>query len=188
MVKQEASMATHQLLKFETDLGRMWMLVQPRYLCRLNFGSPTSRTATQTIGSAQFEVAQEPQAAWQSQLMTALCRYAQGEPQRFSDVPLHLSWLTPFARRVIHRCRQIPFGTTVSYSELAAQVGSPKAARAVGNAMARNRFPLVVPCHRVVGARQTLGGFSAGPGVALKRRLLRLEGAHVGVRNRDCPP
>lgn len=171
-------MPTYQLLKFETDLGRMWMLVQPRHLCRLSFGSPTSRTSAQTIGSDQFETVDEPQAAWQAGLMTTLGRYAQGEPQRFSDIPLQLSWLTPFARRVIHRCRQIPFGKTASYSELAAQAGSPKAARAVGNVMARNRFPLVVPCHRVVGARRTLGGFSAGQGVGLKRRLLQLEGTH----------
>ena len=95
----------------------------------------------------------------------------------FSGVQLDLSHLTSFQERVIQRCRAIPYGVTLNYGELARQAGSPRAARAVGNVMATNRFPLVVPCHRVVGANGALGGYSAPNGLAIKVRLLRNEGA-----------
>ena len=71
----------------------------------------------------------------------------------------------------------MPRGETVSYAELAGRAGSPNAARAVGGVMAGNRVPLLVPCHRVVGAGGRLGGFSAPTGVELKKRLLALEAA-----------
>jgi methylated-DNA-[protein]-cysteine S-methyltransferase len=71
--------------------------------------------------------------------------------------------------------RRIRFGQTHSYGELASLVGSPRAARAVGSVMAKNRTPLVVPCHRVLASRGAIGGFSAMDGVHMKRRLLDLE-------------
>ena len=73
--------------------------------------------------------------------------------------------------------RAIPAGETVTYGELAVRAGEPGAARAVGQAMARNPFPLIVPCHRVMAAHGGAGGFSARGGVATKFRLLRIEGA-----------
>ena len=78
---------------------------------------------------------------------------------------------------MIHQCRLIPYGQVLTYGELAERAGSPRAARAVGNVMRTNRFPLIVPCHRVVGAAGALGGYSAPTGLKMKRRLLRLEAA-----------
>jgi methylated-DNA-[protein]-cysteine S-methyltransferase len=75
--------------------------------------------------------------------------------------------------------RTVPFGRTTTYGELAEQAGHPGAARAVGVAMARNPWPIVVPCHRVLAKHGMLGGFSAPGGVLTKRRLLELEGAKV---------
>ncbi len=98
-----------------------------------------------------------------------------GQPIGF-DVELDLSETTAFEASVIAAARRIPYGETVSYSELARSAGSPRAARAVGTVMAGNRFPLIVPCHRVVRSDGTLGGFSAPDGVDMKRRLLALEG------------
>ncbi|MEX1224432.1 MAG: MGMT family protein, partial [Pirellulales bacterium] len=72
-------------------------------------------------------------------------------------------------------CRRIPIGQTMSYAELAAVAGSPGAARAVGNIMAGNRVPIIVPCHRVVGSGGSLGGYSSSGGLRTKRRLLSLE-------------
>ncbi len=92
------------------------------------------------------------------------------------DVPVDLSAVTPFRRRVLMACRRVPYGKTVSYADLARRAGSPGAARAVGSAMAHNPIPLVIPCHRVLASGGGLGGFSASRGVALKEQMLELEG------------
>jgi methylated-DNA-[protein]-cysteine S-methyltransferase len=96
--------------------------------------------------------------------------YLQGARKAF-DLPVRLD-VTAFQRRVLEAVGEIPYGATMAYSEVAEKIGSPKAARAVGTANARNPLPLVIPCHRVV-ARQGLGGF--GGGLDLKQRLLALE-------------
>jgi methylated-DNA-[protein]-cysteine S-methyltransferase len=85
---------------------------------------------------------------------------------------------SPFQRRVWAELRRIPYGGTLSYGQLAARLGAPGAARAVGRANATNPVPIVVPCHRVVGADGSLTGF--GGGIAAKRALLALEGAFTG--------
>jgi methylated-DNA-[protein]-cysteine S-methyltransferase len=104
--------------------------------------------------------------------------YAAGKRIRFSDVTIDETHLTPFARRVVAACRRIKWGRFRTYGELAVECGSSGAARAVGQVMAQNRFPLVVPCHRVLGANGSLGGFSAPQGLPMKRRLLELEQAN----------
>lgn len=80
---------------------------------------------------------------------------------------------TPFQRRVWNCLRSIPYGDTISYAELARRAGHPKAARAVGAANGANRLPILIPCHRVIAADGSLGGFSGG--LEIKRRLLALE-------------
>jgi methylated-DNA-[protein]-cysteine S-methyltransferase len=110
-------------------------------------------------------------------LARRLQAYAEGSPDDFRDVPLQLHGVTPFQRRVYLACRRIPYGDTCSYAELARRAGSARAARAVGNIMASNRLPIILPCHRVVGSGGHLGGYSAPGGLKTKRRLLRLEGA-----------
>lgn len=82
---------------------------------------------------------------------------------------------TPFQAEVWHRLATIPYGHTVSYGELAQQLGRPRAVRAVGAANGRNPLPIVLPCHRVIGADGSLTGF--GGGLPIKRYLLTLEGA-----------
>lgn len=112
-------------------------------------------------------------AAW----VRALQAFASGAPMDLSHLPLELSYLTDFGRRVILACRQIPWGQTVSYGELATRIGAPGAARAVGGVMARNRHPLIVPCHRVLASNGALTGFSAPQGLVMKQRLLAHEQA-----------
>jgi methylated-DNA-[protein]-cysteine S-methyltransferase len=112
---------------------------------------------------------------WVAELIDKLRRYAEGEPVDFSSVPLALDHLTSFARHVVGACRRIPWGQTRSYGELAAECGSPGAARAVGSVMAKNRYPLIVPCHRVLAAGGELGGYSAPDGLKMKERLLAME-------------
>jgi methylated-DNA-[protein]-cysteine S-methyltransferase len=93
------------------------------------------------------------------------------------DVPLDMSAAPPFHQRVWALSREIPPGETRSYLELALALQQPHAARAVGQALGSNPFPIVVPCHRVLAARGQSGGFSAPGGVRTKLRLLEIEGA-----------
>lgn len=92
-------------------------------------------------------------------------------------VPLDYSGVAPFERRVYEAIRRVGPGSTISYGELAMRIGEPGAAQAVGQALGRNPFPIVVPCHRVLAAGQRSGGFSGGAGVPTKLRMLEIEGA-----------
>ena len=107
-------------------------------------------------------------------LKRKLQQYFDGQRVLF-DEPLDLRGATAFQRRVWSAVRDIPYGETRSYGQIARQVGSPGAARAVGRAMATNPVPIVVPCHRVIGSDGNLRGF--GGGLDLKGRLLEMERA-----------
>jgi methylated-DNA-[protein]-cysteine S-methyltransferase len=115
----------------------------------------------------------------------AIVRHLRGEPSDLSTIPLDMVGVPSFHRRVYEVTRTIPAGTTRSYGEVAARAGSPGSARAVGQALGRNPFAIVVPCHRVVAAGGRVGGFSASGGVATKLRLLAIEGWHGGSSPAD---
>jgi methylated-DNA-[protein]-cysteine S-methyltransferase len=102
-------------------------------------------------------------------------RYFEGERDEFADVQVDLTWSSDFQAALADALRAVPYGETVTYGELAALAGRPNAQRAAGTFCAGNRFPLVVPCHRVVGAGG-LGGYGSLGG-EYKRRLLELEHA-----------
>jgi O-6-methylguanine DNA methyltransferase len=110
-----------------------------------------------------------------------LTAYFAGVATDFSSLPLDLKG-TPFQVRVWRELRRIPRGETISYRELARRVGSLRAFRAVGRANAANPVPLIIPCHRVINADGSLGGYSSG--VDRKRWLLAHEGAFQAVRLR----
>ena len=99
----------------------------------------------------------------------------QGEPSDLSVIELDMEDVAPFHRRVYEVARAIPPGKTLAYGAVAARAGAPGAARAVGQALGRNPFPIIVPCHRVVAAGGKIGGFSAHGGTATKRRMLAIE-------------
>jgi len=113
----------------------------------------------------------------QESLVRRLLDFAAGTVDNFRDIRLSLDGMTPFQKRVVACCRRVGWGDVVSYGDLARRAGRPGAARAVGTIMARNRFPLIVPCHRVVGSQGELGGFSAPEGTRMKVRLLDREGS-----------
>jgi methylated-DNA-[protein]-cysteine S-methyltransferase len=103
-----------------------------------------------------------------------------GEPRDLRDIQLDFDETVPeFHRRVYDVTRTIKPGTTLSYGEVAARVGEPDAARAVGQALGRNPIPIIVPCHRVLAARGGTGGFSAPGGTATKLQMLAIEGARL---------
>lgn len=99
-----------------------------------------------------------------------------GEKKSLRAIQLDMSRLAPFNARVYETTRAIAPGMTRTYGEIARAIGDPDGARAVGQALGRNPFPLIVPCHRVVGANSRLVGFSATGGIATKLKLLKIEG------------
>lgn len=111
---------------------------------------------------------------WHPALRRRLQAYAQGVPDDFRDVRLEENGMSHFQSSVRAVTRHIGYGRTLSYAELAARAGSPRAARAAGNVMAANRVPIVVPCHRVVAAGHRIGGYTGG--LDKKEFLLRVEG------------
>jgi len=110
-----------------------------------------------------------------------------GEPADLNGIALDFSRVPDFHRRVYVAAREIAPGQTLTYGELAARIGSAGAARAVGQAMGRNPFPIVVPCHRVLAAGGRVGGFSAHGGIATKLRLLRIEQAYRDTAAQGLP-
>ena len=145
----------------------------------LPFGATTASAALEIV--AQIH----PLAAGENSLTRTgaelLTRYFAGEPVSF-DLPLELDQFTGFRKTVYRVVAGIPYGTAMSYAQVAAACGSPKGARAIGGAMAGNPLPVLIPCHRVVGASGVLTGFTAPGGVASKRELLLMEGAIFDAR------
>ena len=125
---------------------------------------------------AAGETAPPPEVQRVIDRLVALLR---GEASDFSTIALDMDEVPAFHRRVYEAARAIPAGMTLSYGDIAARVGAPGAARAVGQALGRNPFPIIVPCHRVLAAGGKIGGFSAQGGVATKRRMLAIEGVQL---------
>jgi methylated-DNA-[protein]-cysteine S-methyltransferase len=105
--------------------------------------------------------------------------YFEGEIVDFLDIPLDMADLTVAEQAIYSALRLVPYGGTTTYGDLAARIGQPGAARSVGMAMARNPWPLVVPCHRVLAKGGALHGFSAPGGLETKRRMLVMEGVDL---------
>lgn len=103
-----------------------------------------------------------------------LKEYKDGQRQ-FFDIPLDISTGTPFQQKVWHALRQIPYGETISYAQLALQVDNPKGFRAVANANGKNPISLIIPCHRVIASDGKLGGYTGG--IEIKQTLLDIEQA-----------
>jgi len=129
-----------------------------------------------TSGSAPGD---GPVPEWVESVMERARRHLGGSPDPLSDVAVDLSDHTPFRKRAAQAARKVPPGRTATYGEIAAAAGSPGAARAVGQTMARNPLPLIVPCHRVVGSDGSLTGFSSLGALGAKLTLLTVEGADL---------
>ena len=109
-------------------------------------------------------------------LQKQIAAYFEGSCVNFSpDIPVVLDGFGSFSREVLTACREIEFGQRITYSGLAEKAGRPAASRAVGNALANNPLPLIIPCHRVLRTDGKIGGFSAPGGISFKKRMLTLE-------------
>ena len=105
-----------------------------------------------------------------------LQKYFEGERVDFADTPVLLEGLAPFRQKVLTATQNLTYGDICSYGQLAAECGSPHAARAVGGALAANPMPIIIPCHRIVASSGRLTGFSAPGGEVTKMALLTMEG------------
>jgi methylated-DNA-[protein]-cysteine S-methyltransferase len=138
---------------------------------------------SQTPGRARRRVQRFfPGASYEPHLLPNLQKQLQdyfvGNGVRFR-IKMNLSAMRSFQKEVLLACAEIKYGETMTYGQLANRIGRPKAARAVGGALARNPVPLVIPCHRVIAGDGKLGGFSAEQGVRIKRWLLELEASET---------
>jgi O-6-methylguanine DNA methyltransferase len=170
-------MTTQGMTFFDTAIGRCGLAWGERGLVGIQL--PENRDAeTRARLLRRHPDAKEisPPADVQRALdqITALLR---GETSDLSAIALDMDKVPPFHRKVYETARSIPAGATLSYGEIAAKLGMPGSARSVGQALGRNPFAIVVPCHRVLAAGGKVGGFSAGGGIATKLRLLSIESA-----------
>ncbi len=169
-----ARQQTHTVQVFPSELGWQGIAGCDGRLAMLTFGHATPQSVWEWLNKHVREPLEADD--WNTALAERLQAFAVGERVDFSDVPLMTGPETDFQAAVIAACRAVPYGATATYGQLAAAAGSPRAARAVGNIMAANRTPLVVPCHRIVpGGKRQPGAYSAGEGVRTKLRLLEME-------------
>ena len=182
----KAHSAELRVVAFPTTLGWIAAVVSGSanlLVHQLSFGHATRAGALAKLDRPLLRSATK--SAAEPQLESAVEAYVLGSPEPLNELRYVETARSPFAQRVLAACRQIPYGQTRSYAELAAQAGSPGAARAVGSVMAQNRLPLLIPCHRVVGRQGKLGGYSAPGGLETKVRLLELELAAIGRAGRN---
>jgi methylated-DNA-[protein]-cysteine S-methyltransferase len=175
-----ALVAVYGFTLFDTPIGRCGVAWGQRGLVGVQL--PESReTATRARMQTRFPGAREASPpAVVRQALDRIITLLRGEPSDLSKIALDMEGVPPFHRRVYKAARAIPPGSTRSYGEIAGRIGASGAARAVGQALGRNPFAIVVPCHRVLAAGGKVGGFSADGGITTKLRLLALEGT---IRN-----
>jgi methylated-DNA-[protein]-cysteine S-methyltransferase len=162
---------------FATPLGHCGIVWSKRGIAGVQLPEGT-QAKTRTRLRARFPAARPgaPSPGTRGAI-AAISELLERRPSDLDAVVLDLEAVPPFHRRVYAIARAIPPGTTLAYRELAVRLGEPAAARAVGQALARNPFPIIVPCHRVIAAGGKPGGFSARGGLVTKFHLLDLEGA-----------
>lgn len=138
---------------------------------------PTPEETLESLAADHWPEA-DPEDGVFAQARECLERYFAGEVAALEEIALDLTDAPPFYGAAWDACRRIPAGETRSYAWLAAEAGRPGAARAAGQAMAKNRLALIIPCHRVIGSSGDLHGYGAG-GLAVKAKLLQMEQAAV---------
>jgi len=165
---------------FATDLGFCSIAWGPGGICAVQLPQQSELTLRQRM-RRQFATAQEMTPTPEVQhAINGVVALLHGERVDLSGIALNMTGVPPFHQRVYELARAIPVGSTLTYGEVAAQLGEPGAARAVGQALGANPFAPVVPCHRVMAAGGKAGGFSATGGIRTKLQLLLMEGATFG--------
>ena len=168
---------THYHL-FETALGRCGIAWEEKGILSVSFPEETDALTVKRLrrhASGAEEADTLP--GWVETAIADIQKLAEGGQPTLEDVPLVMEGLDGFDRELYCLSRKIPPGETRTYGDLAILLGDVAHSRRVGQSLGRNPFPIIVPCHRVVGAGGTMTGFSAPGGVETKRQLLKIEGA-----------
>ena len=155
----------------DSPVGELFLASTPRGLCRISYTVDGQDEAVARVFGAR--VLRSPL----DEVRRELDEYFEGRRRDF-DLPIDLR-VAPFHAEVLRELARVPYGRTDTYGHLASLVGRPKAARAVGTVMNRNPIPIVLPCHRIVGANGSLTGYAGG--LDVKRTLLELEGVALPV-------
>jgi len=166
---------THVYTLFETKFGWMGLVGTGKGIERIYLPTNQKKWVYDLVRS-NFSESVEDREFYKKEI-GQVAEYFQGQRKDF-QFDLDFSKSTPFQRRVYEILLTIPFGEVRTYAWVAKKIGNPRALRAVGNANGKNKWPLVVPCHRVVGSNGFLTGFSASGGLDLKAKLL----LHEGIR------
>jgi methylated-DNA-[protein]-cysteine S-methyltransferase len=157
----------------DTPVGPIWVVLSERGLVAVELGD-----------EPEFLIKLLPKLGYQRAVsdrqqtkiaLKQISEYLRGERHEF-EIPIDWSGMTPYQERALRATCEIPYGEVKTYGEIASQLGNPNGARAVGRAEATNPMPLVIPCHRVLGADGGLHGYGAGKGLETKAWLLELEG------------
>ena len=164
---------------FKTAIGWCGMVMKGRNVKRLFIGHSRQHQIKRHIKEAFRDAMEVHPSRGMRAIIKRLERYCSGENVALGSVPVDWSSLTAFQKKVLKAAAQIPYGSVDTYSGLARKIDSPKSARAVGNALAKNPFPLIVPCHRIIRGDGRIGGFSAGDGISIKNKLLSIERGEV---------
>lgn len=157
---------------FDSPLGPFYVAASEKGVVHIAFGESCEVFLSRLDPRARIE-----RDAAALALITARLRAYFEDPSIPLDLPVDLSGALPFRRLVLQTVRRIPAGAVWTYRQVAEALGKPTASRAVGQALAHNPAPIVIPCHRVVGSDGSLTGYGGGGGIATKRWLLRREGA-----------
>ena len=159
----------------DSPVGPLWIAVGPKGVVTIHYGDePSHGELARIVRTYGPGVLPDPKRA--DPVARELDQYFEGKRRTFS-VPVDLSPLTAFQRRILGATARVPYGEVATYATVAAQAGNRQAARAAGAALGSNPVPIVVPCHRVLASDGSLGGY--GGGLAAKRRLLQMERGSV---------
>lgn len=162
---------------FDSPIGACAVAWSPRGVVRFLLPEASAAATEERVRAVLPEAEPATPRGWVATLVTRVRKHLSGQPDDFADVPLDTEALPPFFAQVYEALRRVPSGATTTYGALGRKIsGTTGAARAVGIAMAKNPFALLVPCHRVVGSDGKLHGFSAHGGLTTKAKLLAIEG------------
>jgi methylated-DNA-[protein]-cysteine S-methyltransferase len=166
---------------FETDIGPCGIAWGERGVIAVQLPeADAARTRARLVRRCP-DAREAPPPTDVSRAIDGIVALLRGEARDLSGVALDMGRIEEFDRRVYEIARTIPAGATLSYGEIAVRLGGRELARDVGQALGRNPFPIVVPCHRVLAAGGKAGGFSANGGITTKLRLLTIERARTSA-------
>ncbi len=173
-------MPTQGFALFNTPIGRCGIAWGARGIVGVQLPERHDRAMRDRLSRRFPDACEATPPADIRQAIDSIVALLRGEARELSSITLDMDGIPPFRQAIYTVLRSIPAGATLSYGEIATRLGGGSDARSIGEAMGKNPFPIIVPCHRVVAAGGKVGGFSAIGGVATKLRLINIEGARLG--------